>query len=151
MLNFVTNNIRKGLERGDGTITVVDGGLIDGEPTWCIEIRTEPGEGRYVTVRDGEDLWQLAERAGQNMYVILHHNDDIKSPTDIRRGQKVFVPHHYASRGKYFISKRSFLTIKALSWDHAGNLYESYHFRNLDLNPGLTDADFDPGSAEYAF
>lgn len=151
MLDFITRNVQRGIRRGDAAFTLSDGGLVDGEPTWRIEIKTKPGEGRYVTVKADENLWQLAQRTHQNMYVILHHNDKIDSPTDIREGQRVFVPNHYASRGEYFISKQSLLAVKAVSWDHQGRFYESYEFINLDLNPGLTDADFDPDNEEYGF
>ncbi len=151
MLKLITRNVHRGIERGDTAFTLTDGGLVDGEPTWCIEIETKPGEGRYVTAKAGENLWQLARRTRQNMYVILHHNDEIDSPTDIRKGQKVFVPYHYASRGKYFINKRSLLPVKAISWDHHGRFYESYAYTELQLNPGLTDADFDPDNEEYGF
>ena len=146
MLDFITSNFERGVKRGDATFTISDGDLVDGEPTWCIEIKTKPGEGRYVTVNADENLWQLAKRTHQNMYVILHHNGNVASPTDIREGQKIFVPYHYASRGKYFISKRSLLAVKAVSWDHYGKLYESYEYIKLDLNPGLTDADFEPNN-----
>lgn len=151
MLGFISRNVQRGIRRGDVTFDLSDGGLVDGEPTWCIEIHTKPGKGRYVTVQADENLWQLAKRAHQNMYVILHHNDQVDSPTDIREGQKIFVPYHYASRGKYFISKRSLLAVKAVSWDHDGRFYESYEYTKLQLNPGLTDADFDPDNEKYGF
>ena len=45
----------------------------------------------------------------------------------------------------------SLLAVKAVSWDHNRRFYESYEYINLDLNPGLTDADFDPDNEEYGF
>lgn len=145
-------NIRRGIIRGDVIFRVANGGLVYGEAMVCIEVETtKRGDGREVTVRRDENLWELAKRARQNMYVILHHNDDIDSPTDIRAGEKVFVPYHYASRGQYCFSKNRHLLIRTTSWDHYGKLYESYEHRDLELNPGLTDADFDPRNEEYDF
>jgi len=150
MLEVGTANIRKALERGDATVRVSNGGAVNGEPTWRIDVKSRSG-GRHVDARRGEDLWELATRVGQDMYVLLHHNDGIDSPTDLSEGQSVFVPNYYASRGEYFIGKRTFMMIKAKSWDHHGQLYESYEYPVLELNPGLDDRDFDHRNKDYDF
>ena len=106
------------------TVEVSDGGMLFGKPVWRIAAQFKKG-GRTVTVKPNEDLWKLADRVGQDMYVILHHNDDIDSPKDIDAGDKVFVPYHYASRAEYFISKLGYMLIKVSSWDQNGKLYES--------------------------
>jgi outer membrane lipoprotein-sorting protein len=150
MLEVGTANIRKALERGDATVRVSNGGVVNGEPTWRIDVKSRSG-GRHVDARRGEDLWELATRVGQDMYVLLHHNDGIDSPTDLSEGQSVFVPNYYASRGEYFIGKRTFMMIKAKSWDHHGQLYESYEYPVLELNPGLDDRDFNHRNKAYDF
>ena len=150
MLEVGARNIRKAIERGDAALRVSNGGVVHGEPTWRIDIESRPG-GRYVTARRSENLWELAKRVEQDMYVILHHNDEIDSPTDIHEGQRVFVPQYYASRGEYFIGKRTFMMVRARSWDHSGNLYESYEYTKLELNPGLTVRDFDHRNKGYDF
>ena len=43
------------------------------------------------------------------------------------------------------------MLVKAVSWDHYGELYESYEFEKLELNPGLSDRDFDHRNEEYDF
>jgi len=149
MLRVSAYIIRKAIRRGDAALQVSDG-VVNGEPAWRIDIKSEPG-GHYVTARRSENLWALAQRAGQDMYVILHHNDSIDSPNDIRQGQRVFVPHYYGSRGEYYFSKRTFMMIKASSWDQRGKLYESYEFPELELNPGLGDQAFDHRNEDYGF
>jgi outer membrane lipoprotein-sorting protein len=150
MLEVGAENIRKAIERQDATLSISDGGVVHGEPTWRIDVESRSG-GRYVTAKRYEDLWELAARVRQDMYVILHHNEDIDSPTDLRAGQRVFVPRYYAGRGKYFIGKRTFMMLKAASWDHDGNLYESYEYPVLELNPGLDNRDFDQRNKNYEF
>lgn len=150
MLETAALNIRKAIRRDDAVLRLSHGGVVLGEPTWRIEIESRAG-GRYVSAKRSEDLWELSERVGQDMYVILHHNQDIDSPTDLSEGQKVFVPHYYAGRGQYFIGKRSFMLIKVHSWDHHGKLYESYEYLELELNAGLTDRDFDHRNKDYDF
>jgi len=141
---------RRAVERGVESYTVSDGGVLFGEPVWRVEARL-PGTGRTVTVKDDENLWELAKRVGQDVYVILHHNEDIDSPKDLDEGDSVFVPDHYGSRLEYLISKNSYMPLKETSWDHKGRIYEQYEYRKLNLSPGLTDADFDPDNEEYDF
>ena len=150
MLEVASRNIRKAIQRRDATVRLTDGGMLNGEPTWRIDMESHSG-GRAVRARRGESLWDIASRTGQDMYVILHHNDAIDSPGDVRPGQEVFVPHYYASRGRYLISRRTFMLIRARSWDHRGQLYEAYDYPELELNPGLDERDFDYRNREYDF
>jgi outer membrane lipoprotein-sorting protein len=150
MLTVSARNIQKMIRRGDATLEVSNGVAINDEPAWRITIESKSG-GYYVRARHSENLWALAKRVGQDMYVILHHNEDIDSPKDVRPGQRVFVPHYYGSRGEYFFSKRTFMMIKASSWDQRGKLYESYEFPELELNPGLGDQAFDHRNEDYNF
>ncbi|NNE18873.1 MAG: DUF1571 domain-containing protein [Myxococcales bacterium] len=150
MLRVAARSIRTAIVRGDSSVHLSDGGMVLGDPTWRIAIATTTS-GRQVTVRGSENLWALAMRVGQDMYVILHHNDDVRSPRDVRPGQKVFVPRYYGSRGEFYFSKRTQLMIKAVTWDHRGKLYESYELEGIELNPGLEDRDFDYRNEEYGF
>ena len=150
MFRIADHGIRKAIRRGDASINLSDGGIVLGHPTWCIEMQTNAG-GHHVTVRGSENLWELAKRVGQDMYVILHHNEDIRSPRDVRPGQKVFIPRYYGSRGQFFFSKQTHLMIKVVTWDHEGRLYERYEFSGLELNPGLNDLDFDYRNERYDF
>jgi outer membrane lipoprotein-sorting protein len=150
MLEVASENIRKAILRRDATLELTDGGRVHGDPTWCIDIESHSG-GRMVRAGLGESLWDIASRTGQDMYVILHHNDGLDSPRDVRAGQEVFVPQYYASRGRYFISKRTYMMIRVRSWDHRGQLYEAYDYPELELNPGLDDGDFDHRNRDYDF
>ena len=150
ILRIAARGIRNAIGRGDASIHLSDGGIVLRHPTWRIEMQART-VGRHVTVRRSENLWKLAKRVGQDMYVILHHNDDIRSPRDVRPGQSVFVPRYYGSRGEFFFSKRSHVMIKVVIWDHDGKLYESYEFTELELNPGLQERDFDYRNEDYDF
>jgi outer membrane lipoprotein-sorting protein len=143
---------RKAAARGDAKYTVSDGGIFLGEPVWKVEAHL-PSTGDTVKVRESEDgnLWAFSRRVGQTMYVILHYNDDIDSPKDIDEGDEVFVPHHYGSRLRYLIGKKSLMPLQETSWDHRGRVYESYDYTVLDLSPGLTAKDFDPDNEAYDF
>lgn len=150
MLELAARDIRRAARGGGATLQLSDGGQINGEPTWRIDLRN-PSGGRVLIARRGETLWDLAARAKQDMYVILHQNEGIDSPADVRSGQEVFVPHYYAGRGQYFISKQTHLLIKLVMWDHKGQLYEVYEYSKLELNTGLDAHDFDYRNQEYEF
>ena len=143
---------RKAVARGDANYTVSDGGIFLGEPVWKVEAHL-PSTGDTVKVRESEDgnLWAFSKRVGQTMYVILHYNEDIDSPKDIDEGDEVFVPHHYGSRLRYLIGKKTLMPLQETSWDHRGRVYESYDYTVLDLSPGLTAKDFDPDNEAYDF
>lgn len=140
---------RKAVATGKVTYTVKDAGVFMGEPVWEIEAHL-PSTGKTVKVLDDENLWQLAKRAGQTMYVILHYND-IRSPGSIKEGDEVFVPDHYGSRLRYLIGQKSLMPLQETSWDHKGRVYESYDYPELELNAGLTDEDFNPDNEAYDF
>lgn len=149
-LEITAYNIQKAIRRGDSTLAVSSGGTLFGEPVSKISVVYGKG-GRLVTVKKNENLWELSDRIGQDMFVIMHHNEDIDSPTDVDERDEVFVPNHYAGRGEYFIGDKTGMLLKASSWDHRGRLYESYGYPELELNPGLTAKDFDPDNEEYDF
>jgi len=149
-LEITAYNIQRAIRRGDSTLEVSSGGTLFGEPVSKIDVIYAKG-GRLVTVKKNENLWELGDRVGQDMFVIMHHNEDIDSPNDVDEGDEVFVPNHYAGRGEYFIGDETGMLLKASSWDHMGRLYESYGYPELQLNPGLTAKDFDPDNEEYDF
>jgi len=47
------------------------------------------------------------------------------------------------------LEKRLPIKIQMFDWDD--QLVESYGYENLDLDAGLTDADFNPKNPEYRF
>ncbi len=140
---------RKAVATGEVTYTVKDAGVFMGEPVWEIDARL-PSTGTTVKVLENEDLWKLATRVGQTMYVILHYNG-IRSPDSINEGDEIFVPDHYGSRVRYLIAKKSLMPLQETSWDHAGRLYESYEYPEIILDAGLTDTDFDRDNPAYGF
>ena len=142
---------RKAKARGEANYTVTDGGVYLGESVWKVEAKL-PSTGEVIEVREDEDgnLWKFAKRVGQTMYVILHYND-IRSPGSIDEGDEIFVPHHYGSRLRYLIGKKSLMPLQETSWDHKGRVYESYDYPEIKLNAGLTAKDFDPDNEQYDF
>ena len=85
------------------------------------------------------------------MYVILYNNKDIDDPDDVSVGQKVLVPYYYCQRIEVFLDEEWRIPTKISVYDWQGNLYEQYQHKQLKLNVGLTDRDFDPENPDYDF
>lgn len=63
-------------------------------------------------------------------------------------------PAYYARRVEVCFANRTDLPIRVRAWDHEGGevrLVEEYVFEDLQVNVGLSSADFDPDHPEYGF
>jgi len=143
-------NLRKALKRGEGEFKVSDGGVVNGRPVWKIDAKFPKG-GHFVTAKDDEELWHIAKRTGQDMYLIMYTNKDYDEPDDPDEGDKVFIPRYYGGRSELLVDKENFMPVKATTWDWSGKLYEMYSYYNMKFNVGLTDQDFNPDNKAYDF
>ena len=149
---LVYRGMKKGMARKEATF-INHGNVNDGgrELIKIEAIYPEKCEGVTHTVAKGETLWDLAKKYDQDMYVILHNNKGISGPTDIKAGQQVLVPHHYCRRAVTYTDAKTKLLVKLEIYDWSNTLYESYEFKDIKLNVGLTDKDFDPKNPTYNF
>jgi outer membrane lipoprotein-sorting protein len=149
---LVKRGLRVGIERKEYEISYRGDKSLDGRETILLEaIFPERCEGITHVVRAGETLWDIAEKYDQDMYIILHSNPGIRGPNDIEAGSKVLVPYHYGRRIVVYIDRELALLVKLDIYDWEGNLYETYQYKNLKINVGLTDEDFDPANPAYNF
>jgi outer membrane lipoprotein-sorting protein len=151
-VGLVMNGVHKSQKRGEGSLRWVGEDRPWGRLCDQIEL-VSPSGGVQDKVRPGETLWDVAERHGADMYTILHHNlkRGWKKPTSPSAGDTVFVPHYYAGRVVLWIDRELHLPFKAEIYDHEGVLYEYYEHRDLKVNVGLTERDFDPRNPDYGF
>jgi len=61
-----------------------------------------------------------------------------------------FSPY-YAPRAKICFNVSTRMPTRVSVWDDEDNLVEDYAYADVRLNPGLTDADFDPDNPSYNF
>ena len=149
---IVLDNVRRARARNVGTLTFGGRETLFGRPAVRVEATT-PATGKTPTLGPRQTLWDIAKATGQSMYVILHANRargwwQADSP---KRGDAVIVPEFYAGRLVLWIDDELRLPIQIDLYDHDGNLYEHYEHRDLKVNVGLTDSDFDPKNPAYRF
>jgi hypothetical protein len=152
LIERIAANIKRLREKAAGTIAFSGHEALFGRGVVKIEISTPP-TGVSPTLEKGQTLWDLARSTGQSMYVILHANrargwTEADHP---RPGDAVIVPDFYASRMTLWIDDELHVPLQVDLYDHEGHLYEHYEHRDVKLNVGLGDADFDPKNKAYKF
>ncbi len=149
---IVLENVERGLREGKGSTRYRGEDTVWSRPCFRVEL-VSPPDGKTHVMQPGETLWDVARRYGQSMHVLLHSNRRRKwrGPKDPRPGDEVFVPEFYAGRVDLWVDRELRLPIRALIYDHHGLLYECYEHRDLRVNVGLSDRDFDPANPEYDF
>ena len=152
LAEIVLDNVRRARARNVGSLTYGGHETLFGRPVVRLQA-TAPATGKSPTLEQGQTLWDVARATGQSMYVILHANRargwwQADTP---KRGDAVIVPEFYAGRLVVWIDEKLGLPLQIDLYDHEGKLYEHYEHLDLEVNVGLTDADFDPKNPAYRF
>jgi len=152
LVDLVLDNVRRARAKNVGSLTYVGHETVFGRPTVKLEATTPP-TGKTPTIAKGETLWDISKATGQSMYVILNANRARKwrQADHPERGDAVIVPDFYAGRLVLWIDDALQLPLQIDLYDHEGKLYEHYEHHDLEINVGLTDADFDPKNPAYRF
>ena len=152
LAELVMAGLREQQRRGVGSVRLAGVEAFDGRRCHVLEL-TAPSDAVTDTVRPGESLWDVAARHGVEAYALLHANrgGGWRSLDDVRPGRRVRVPRFYAGRTRLWIDAATFLPLKALIWDHAGDLYERYEHHDLRVDVGLDAAEFRPDHPAYRF
>ena len=152
LVERIVDNLKRARDKGVGTMALSGHDTLFGRGAVEIEAAMPP-TGTSPTLGKGQTLWDLARTTGQSMYVILHANRarGWTQADHARPGDAVIVPEFYASRMTLWIDEELHLPIQVDLYDHEGRLYEHYEHRDLRVNGGLADSDFDPKNKAYKF
>lgn len=101
-------------------------------------------------VKEGENLDTIADRLKVNAYYIMEINSSIDSYTDIRAGQVIKVPNHYAKSMTLYIDKDTRLPLMIKVFDQKG-LYEKYEYNSITVNPSFAENEFTEEFEHYNF
>ncbi|MDJ0905310.1 MAG: DUF1571 domain-containing protein, partial [Woeseiaceae bacterium] len=147
----IAGNVRRAIDFGEGDISVEKDCDIADKCLLKLDFLLPADMGEEHIVRDGETLWTIAARYGRPMYVIWYNNPDVRSPRKAEPGQTLFIPRYYAAHGTVWVSPDSLMPVRIEIFDANAELYERYVYRDVQLNIGLTDLDFDPENPDYRF
>ncbi|MCP4114000.1 MAG: DUF1571 domain-containing protein [Desulfobacteraceae bacterium] len=150
----VLKDLKKGVKNDDISSRYM--GVVDlgGEKAYQIEtLFPNPVKEASFThiAKDGETLWDLAGLYDIAMYSIYLLNKDIDPSDELDAGTEVIIPEYYCTKSNVYISTETMMIVKIESYDQYGDLYEMYHYKDIRLNVGLSDMDFDTKNPAYEF
>lgn len=102
------------------------------------------------TVKEGENLTDIAYRLSLSDYMILGFNKEVDNFEDVKPGQKILIPNAYARRTVLYIDKQSFLPVLQQMYDEKG-LFEQYEFYNVVVNSKIGAEEFSKENKKYGF
>jgi len=113
---------------------------------------TEHGIG-YFLQRFGRDF---RKAAAENEIAVIYGGERTVDGRKAHEVEVYFYPHkagrdYYAYRSVVYFDVENKLPIRMLFYNWRNELLESYAYKNLELNCGLTDIDFDPKNPAYNF
>lgn len=147
----IAGNVRRAIEFDEGDIGVAEDCDNEGNCLFRLDFSLPAGVGEEHVVAEGETLWSIAAAYGRPMYVLWYNNPDVRKPRKVRPGRTLFIPRYYSARGTVWVSPGTLLPEKIEIFDENDELYERYVYRDVRLNIGLTDLDFDPENPDYRF
>lgn len=103
----------------------------------------------YVVKKD-EDVDIIAAKLNVSAYAIIELNEDVGGYSDVKTGQVIKVPNHYAKSMSLLIDQKTNLPLVIKVFDDKG-LYEKYEYNSIVLNPTFAPDEFTMGYKEYDF
>ncbi len=142
LIDFMLKELGKGKQDPEFRLRPKEESVMDGRPVWVIEGTFPNQRTRSYTVKMGDTIWSIAERFEIHPYVIVHNNENVRDFFDLEAGKRLRIPKYYAYRVEAAVDKESRLPLRIRAFDWSDELYESYSYTNVRLNPGFGDEDF---------
>ena len=152
--DYVTNMIGYYLkfygDRFYNYITIVD--TVQWDNHSCIHVTFDFKDYAEInyTVKQNENIIDIAEKFHLNDYSILMINSSIDGFDNVFAGQAIKIPNFYCRKIELYIERVSWLPLRQLISDQNG-LYEKYEMKSFLLNPVFKTGEFSPEFEEYKF
>ncbi len=101
-------------------------------------------------VKKGESISTIALKNRLNEYMIYEKNKNLSVFGQIKEGDVIQLPSDYASKMVLFIDQKRQIPLKLEVYDEQG-LFEKYEFRNVEIDPQLSEEEFSDGFTAYSF
>ncbi len=128
--------------KGSKVVNKVDCYLVELENNYFKKVR--------YTVKEGEDVLDIADKLKISEYKILEYNDDVDDFDDVEAGQEIMISNDYSMRTLIAIDKKRMIPIQVKVYDEIG-LFEQLDFRNVKLYPGFAEEEFTTDYEGYGF
>ncbi len=142
LIDFMMKELNKGKHDPEFRMRLKEDRVVDGRPVWVIEGTFPNQRPRSYTVESGDEIWSIAEKFEIHPYAIVHNNDNVTDFFDLEEGKRLRIPIYYAYRVETAVDKEWRLPLRIQAFDWSDELYESYSYTDVTLNPGFGDEDF---------
>jgi hypothetical protein len=102
------------------------------------------------TVKDGEDLIDIAAKNFVNEYMIICANKNVDDIYDVKGGEQILVPTMFGRKIIFFVDLNSMLPLCQEIFDDKG-FFEKYEYKSFVLNPVFNPIEFTPDCKDYGF
>lgn len=123
---------------------------LNGQPCEIISMENPHFTYQDHVVKKGESISSIALKNRLNEYMIYEKNKKVSIFGQVKEGDVIQIPTDYASKMVLFIDQKRQIPLKLEVYDEIG-LFEKYEFRNVIINPQLTDDEFSEGYTAYSF
>jgi hypothetical protein len=104
-----------------------------------------------VRAKDDEPLLDFAKRVGCDAYLVVYANPGLEGLSDELDDAEYVVPAYYGKRTEVLVDTEYGLPLQVAVWDASDRLYERLTYFEMQVNPQLSDLDFDPENPAYNF
>ncbi|MFP4060862.1 MAG: DUF1571 domain-containing protein [Bacteroidales bacterium] len=125
-------------------------GLYKGKEVKMVKLIVTDFGYRNYTVKKGENVTSIADRFGLSDFMIKEKNPGIDSYSDIKPGDIIRLPTHYARELTLYLDPENWLPIYVKVVDDQG-IFEEFTFTGIKINPSFDKDEFTTGYKEYGF
>lgn len=102
------------------------------------------------TVKKGESIASIALKNRLNEYLIYEKNNQLGLFAGVNEGDILKLPSDYAAKMYLYIDQEKQIPLKLEIYDEIG-LFEKYEFKNVEINPVLSEDEFNHEYTAYEF
>lgn len=125
-------------------------GTLDGQPCDIISMVNPNFTYSSHVVKKGESISSIALKNRLNDYMIYEKNKSVGVFGQIKEGDIIQLPSDYAAKMVLFIDQQRQIPLKLEVYDEKG-LFEKYEFKNVEIDPDLSEEEFSEGYTAYNF
>ncbi|MDW3208505.1 MAG: DUF1571 domain-containing protein [Reichenbachiella sp.] len=125
-------------------------GNLNGQPCEIISMVNPNFTYNNHVVKRGESISSIALKNRLNEYMIYEKNKSVSVFGQVKEGDIIQLPSDYAAKMVLFIDQKRQIPLKLEVYDEKG-LFEKYEFRNVEINPDLSEEEFSDGYTAYNF
>lgn len=121
-----------------------------GKPCYKIVIEDPTFTYKNYTIKNGESLYQIAQRNNINEQLIVEKNSNLSGFGSAKDGLQIKIPSSYAKKSILYIDKENFHCVYQELYDDKG-MFETYKFQHLKINPNFSTEEFTKDYKDYNF